>query len=58
MDVRPTVTGRSIAGIARELNDHGVALSVGAWIRAQPPPQRGGWTLRTVATILANPATR
>ena len=47
--------GRSVAGIARELNDRQVACpSV-----VDPDRNRhrtgGGWTLRTVAAILANP---
>jgi site-specific DNA recombinase len=49
------VAGRSVAGIARELNERGVPCP------SDVDPQRnhhragGLWTLRTVAVILANP---
>ncbi|GAB4052347.1 recombinase family protein [Catellatospora paridis] len=49
------LSGRSVAGIARELNELGVRCPSG--VDPVRNPHRGGaaWTLRTVAAILANP---
>jgi site-specific DNA recombinase len=49
------LAGRSIAGIARALNDNGVTCPSGADPGRNPHRSADGWTLRTVAAILANP---
>jgi hypothetical protein len=49
------LAGRSVAGIARELNDRGVPCP--SHVDPERNSHRNGeaWTLRTVAAILANP---
>jgi site-specific DNA recombinase len=49
------LAGRSVAGIARELNERGVPCP--SYVDPDRNPHRSGevWTLRTVAAILANP---
>ena len=49
------LTGRSVAGIARELNEIGVLCPSGADPERNPHRSGQAWTLRTVAAILANP---
>jgi hypothetical protein len=49
------LTGRSIAGIARDLNDRGVPCPSGADPNRNPHRDHHTWTATTVASILANP---
>jgi site-specific DNA recombinase len=49
------LAGRSASSIAHELNDRGVACPSSADPARNPHRTGAGWTLRTVATILANP---
>jgi hypothetical protein len=49
------LAGRSVAGIARELNDRGVPCPSQVDPERNPHRSGAGWTLRTVAAILANP---
>jgi site-specific DNA recombinase len=49
------VAGRSVAGIARELNERGVLCSSDVDPDRNRHRSGGVWTLRTVAVILANP---
>jgi site-specific DNA recombinase len=49
------LTGRSIAGIARELNERGVPCPSGADPERNRHRSGAGWNLRSVAVILANP---
>jgi site-specific DNA recombinase len=49
------LTGRSIAGIARDLNDRGVPCPSGADPDRNPHRRGHTWTATTVASILANP---
>jgi hypothetical protein len=49
------LTGHSVAGIARALNDNGVPCPSGADPARNRHRSAAGWTLRTVAAILANP---
>jgi DNA invertase Pin-like site-specific DNA recombinase len=49
------LTGRSVAGIARALNDNDIACPSGVDPARNRHRSAAGWTLRTVAAILANP---
>jgi hypothetical protein len=49
------LAGRSVAGIARRLNEMGVACPSEVDPGRNPHRKADGWTLRTVAAILANP---
>ena len=49
------LAGRSVAGIARALNDAGVACPSGADPDRNPHRRGDGWRVPTVAAILANP---
>lgn len=49
------LAGRSVAGIARELNDNGTPCPSGVDRDRNRHRTADGWTLRTVAAILANP---
>ncbi|ROO60489.1 resolvase-like protein [Micromonospora sp. Llam0] len=49
------LTGRSVAGIARDLNDRRVPCPSSVDPGRNPHRSGAGWTLRTVASILANP---
>jgi len=49
------LTGRSIAGIAHALNDDHIPSPSSADADRNPHRAGHGWTVRTVATILANP---
>jgi site-specific DNA recombinase len=49
------LTGRSVASIARELNETGVPCPSSADPDRNPHRSGESWTLRTVAAILANP---
>jgi hypothetical protein len=49
------LAGRSVAGIARELNEMGVPCPSAADRLRNPHRCGDGWRLRTVAAILANP---
>ncbi|BCB83125.1 hypothetical protein Psuf_004380 [Phytohabitans suffuscus] len=49
------LAGRSVAGIARRLNEMGVACPSAVDPGRNPHRTADGWTLRTVAAILANP---
>jgi site-specific DNA recombinase len=49
------LAGRSIAGIARALNDTGVACPSGADPDRNPHRRGDGWRVPTLAAILANP---
>jgi hypothetical protein len=49
------LTGSSVAGIARALNDNGIACPSGVDRARNRHRNADGWTLRTVAAILADP---
>lgn len=49
------LSGVSVAGIARELNDHDVPCPSRVDRKRNPHRSGQGWTLNTVATILGNP---
>jgi site-specific DNA recombinase len=49
------LAGRSMAGIARELNERGVPCPSAADQKRNPHRSGQGWTLQTVAAILGNP---
>jgi site-specific DNA recombinase len=49
------LAGRSLAGIARELNERGVPCPSGVDRKRNPHRSGEGWTLGSVASILANP---
>jgi len=49
------LAGHSVASIARALNEQGVACPSGVDPGRNPHRTGTGWTLRTVASILANP---
>ena len=49
------LTGRSVAGIARELNERGVPRPSDADPGRNPHRHGGAWSLRTVEAILGNP---
>ena len=55
MDVRQRLAGHSAARITRALNDAGVPCPSAADPGRNPHRAGSGWTLRTVAAILANP---
>ena len=55
MDLRSATGGLSTAGIARTLNQLGVAPPSGHDPARNPHRTGEAWTLRTVAEILANP---
>ena len=55
VDVRPAAGGHSAARITRALNDAGVPCPSAADPGRNPHRAGAGWTLRTVAAILANP---
>jgi site-specific DNA recombinase len=49
------LAGHSVARITRALNDAGIPCPSAAGPKRNPHRTGAGWTLRTVAAILANP---
>jgi hypothetical protein len=55
MDFAERLAGRSVASIARALNDNGVPCPSGTDTARNPHRHGDRWMLTTVAAILANP---